>query len=322
MRRTVRSLALLALLLPSLGFQRETHVRADTPTPPGRIAFIRDGAVWEWSNGDAEEIVSGTDITDVRWSPSGGTVLYVRSGNSYSDLYTYDFDSRAETRLTFNKPESEEGTPDYVAAASWAIDPSWSSSGVIGFISDAQSSDNSFALWEIDNAYTGSPYLAPVSKREGNIDSLSMSPDGSVAAYVERFPNADTGLSTTDVVLRDLTDGQVYALQDAVDSAFDPAISPDAQSIAFAKRNSSGMTDLWLASRAGGAAVKLTDGLQATNPVWSPDGAWIAFIRMIDFRFQVWVMPMTGTTPGTPFDLFDPKNIDAPSGLSWVIPAG
>ena len=86
-----------------------------------------------------------------------------------------------------------------------------------------------------------------------------------------RIPNFDTGVAATNIVLRDLTDGQVYPIAGAVDSAFDPAFGPDGQSIAFAKRDASGMTDLWLANRQGGAAAQMTSGLQATKPVWSPD---------------------------------------------------
>lgn len=319
MRPTIRLVAVLAVLLAGLSLSRNEPARADNPTPPGAIAYIHDGAVWQWSGGDTTELIAATDISDARWSPSGSSLLYVRSGNSYSDLYADDLNSQTETQLTYNKPDAEEGTPDYVAAASWAIDPSWSSSGVIGFISDAQSGDNTFALWMLDSVYSGSPYQARGGKKEENIDSLSLSPDGSVAAYVKQIPNNDTGISSTDVVLRDLSDGKVYPLDGAVDSAFDPAIGPDGQSIAFSKRDASGMTDLWLVNRQGGAAMQITSGLQATNPVWSPDGAWIAFIRMIGFNFQVWAMPMTGATPGAPFELFDPNGIDAPSGLSWVI---
>ncbi|MBN9013060.1 MAG: PD40 domain-containing protein [Rhizobiales bacterium] len=293
-------------------------VRADNPIPPGRIAYIRDGAVWVWSNGDSSQLVAGSQLSDARWSPSGDALLYIRSGDSYSDLYLYNIASQTETQLTFNKPDAPEGSEEYAAAASWVIDPSWSASGVVGYISDANSSNNTFALWTASNPYTGTATLAPVAVSEDNIDSLSLSPDGSIAAYVERTRNAD-GTSTTSISLRDLSDGQVFDLPSAGPNTFDPAIGPDGQLVAFSKRDG-GMTDVWISSRQGGAATQVTSGYQATNPCWSPDGKWLAFIRMIDYKFKVWVAPMTGATPGTSFELFDPKNIDAPSGLAWVIP--
>jgi Tol biopolymer transport system component len=305
----------IALIGVTAGLSR---TRADNPVPPGRIAYIRDGAVWVWSNGDSSELVSGSNLSDARWSPAGDALLYVRSGDSYSDLYLFSPATQSETQLTFNKPDAPEGSEEYAATTSWVIDPSWSASGVLGYITDANSSNNTFGLWTTANAYSGNASLAPIAVVEDNIDSLSLSPDGSVAAYVERARNND-GTFTTSVVLRDLTDGRVYDVPSAGPNTFDPAIGPDGQLIAYSKRDG-GMTDVWVSSRQGGAAVQITSGYQATQPCWSPDGKWLAFIRMIDFKFKVWVAPMTGETPGTSFELLDPKNIDAPSGLSWVIP--
>lgn len=317
-RRRVLSLPLTLAALGAAA-REMSIVRADNPIPPGKIAYIRDGAVWSWSNGESTQVTVGTDLSDARWSPTGDALVYVRSGDSFSDLYLYAPANQSETQLTFNKPNAPEGSEEYAAQASWAIDPSWSTSGVLGFISDANSSSNTFALWLMTNPYGGGATLAPVSVIEDNIDSLSLSPDGSIAAYVERSRNPD-GTSTTTVVLRDLTDGQVYDLPSAGPNTFDPAIGPDGRLVAFAKRDGSGMTDVWIANRQGGAAVQITSGFQAASPAWSPDGKWLAFIRMIDFDFKVWVAPMTGETSGASFELFDPKNADAPSGLSWAIP--
>ncbi|MDH5467202.1 MAG: DPP IV N-terminal domain-containing protein, partial [Candidatus Aminicenantes bacterium] len=52
-----------------------------------------------------------------------------------------------------------------------------------------------------------------------------------------------------------------------------PAISPDGKQIAF-----SYMGDLWMVSASGGKAIRLTDHVAYDRePVWSPDGQWLAF---------------------------------------------
>ncbi|MCK4429855.1 MAG: PD40 domain-containing protein, partial [Candidatus Aminicenantes bacterium] len=52
-----------------------------------------------------------------------------------------------------------------------------------------------------------------------------------------------------------------------------PAISPDGKQIAF-----SYMEDLWMVSSEGGKAVRLTDHVAYDRePIWSPDGQWLAF---------------------------------------------
>ena len=69
-----------------------------------------------------------------------------------------------------------------------------------------------------------------------------------------------------------------------------PAISPDGETIAFSYRG-----DLWTVASDGGIAVPLTtSGAHETMPVWSPDGALIAFASDRHGNFDVYVMPAAG----------------------------
>jgi len=63
-----------------------------------------------------------------------------------------------------------------------------------------------------------------------------------------------------------------------------PAISPDGQWVAFARRDTTGADegayDIWKVSIAGGTAVQVTNNSGKPNdqyPRWSPDGKWIIF---------------------------------------------
>jgi len=56
--------------------------------------------------------------------------------------------------------------------------------------------------------------------------------------------------------------------------------------------------DLWSVPRAGGEAKRLTAGTGVeTDPVFSPDGAWIAFTGEYDGNVDVYVMPAAGGVP-------------------------
>ncbi len=56
--------------------------------------------------------------------------------------------------------------------------------------------------------------------------------------------------------------------------------------------------DLWEVPRDGGAARRLTTGPgMETNPVFSPDGAWIAFTGEYDGNVDVFIMPAEGGQP-------------------------
>src|SRR5688572_318747 len=56
--------------------------------------------------------------------------------------------------------------------------------------------------------------------------------------------------------------------------------------------------DLWKVSRSGGAAERLTSGTGTeANPIFSPDGNWIAFTGEYDGNVDAFVVPATGGEP-------------------------
>jgi tricorn protease len=56
--------------------------------------------------------------------------------------------------------------------------------------------------------------------------------------------------------------------------------------------------DLWIVSREGGQAQRLTTGTgQETNPCFSPDGRWVAFSGEYDGNTDVFLIPATGGVP-------------------------
>jgi len=71
----------------------------------------------------------------------------------------------------------------------------------------------------------------------------------------------------------------------------DPDVGPN--QIVFVHAN-----DLWLVGRDGGDASRLTSGEGAeTDPVFSPDGRWIAFTGQYGGDTDVYVVPVTGGQP-------------------------
>ena len=69
-----------------------------------------------------------------------------------------------------------------------------------------------------------------------------------------------------------------------------PAISPDARTLVFTYRG-----DLWRVAAGGGTAVLLTNSeAHDYQPVWSPDGRYLAFASNRHGNFDVYVMPAAG----------------------------
>ncbi|MBN2244343.1 MAG: PD40 domain-containing protein [Candidatus Aminicenantes bacterium] len=72
-----------------------------------------------------------------------------------------------------------------------------------------------------------------------------------------------------------------------------PAVSPDGTQIAF-----SYMGDIWVVASTGGRAFQITDHLAYDhNPVWSPDGKWLAFSSNRMGNDDVYLVPAKGGIP-------------------------
>ena len=308
----LRAMLALALLCTGYaGLHAQTEAAANVP---GRLLFVRDTGIWVWQGGKVSRVLDERNVHDARWSPDASQIMYVQGGNSYSDLIVLDVATATRTAVTYNEPMYEVGTPEYVQTSWWALDPDWSSAGTIGFMSDYQSPDGTFQLWLMDQTF--STFLAPAAQFEDNISSLSLSSDASIAAYVVQERQLD-GTSINRTVVRDLADGIAYPIANTW-TAFDPSISPDQQSIAISARQDDGGSDLFIVDRATGDIIRVTKNLQATNPTWSPDGNWLAFVRMIDYEFEVWASPIVDGDPGKPVKLFGAAGFDARSGVSWT----
>ena len=313
-RRTFVASLLAPVAAPLFG----ARGRAADSDVPGRIAFVRDAGIWVWENGEITRLLEQEGVSDARWSPDGESILFVESGNSYSDLALLTMQTGVATLLTNNQSASEIGSLAYTQESTWALDPAWSASGLIAFASDSPGAGALFTLWLMDGP-GAEPYQAPLLANEDNLDSVSLSGDGTIAAYVVRERRGD-GTSDISVWLRDLATGETFLAAQSEGEAFDPAVSPDGQTIAVAIREAGGKTDVWLVDRATLDRKRVTRDAEALAPAWSSDGKWLAFLKLEEFQFEVWVAPVANGAAGGPFKLFAAEGLDSRSGLSWWTP--
>lgn len=101
---------------------------------------------------------------------------------------------------------------------------------------------------------------------------------------------------SSDLYKIDLQDGTKTAITQGPRGAanYEPAISPDGQTIAFSS-DRGGRPMIYTMPVDGGSAQRLTfAGYYNASPAWSPDGKKLAFASAVDKHFEIFVMDSNG----------------------------
>jgi len=291
-------------------------VRAQSGEFPGNILFARKGDIWRWRGGDTERIIEGGNLSSPRWSPGGDQILHVARGDSFSNLHVFSLGSGHSALITDNEYIGAQiGSPDYVFNSVWALDPSWSLSGLIGFTSDAYTPYGKLSLHTME--WAGGPTQLFTNDPIGeDVTSVSISSSGAFAGFVTRTYD-ENGDYVPYVAVRDFAAGTVRQLIWEPGGSFDPAMEPLGSRVACTIRRG-GISDIWLVDRLDAPMLEVTEGKHAIRAVWHPDATWLAWYQVIDFKFECWGAPVSGTRIGEPQKLFGFDDIDAESGMSWI----
>jgi dipeptidyl aminopeptidase/acylaminoacyl peptidase len=341
--------------------QPTRHGNAGASKADGRILFAKvrmtenggkDDGIYSLDNGTVRKVLSKQDGDDAleypRWSPDGQRIAFARAGDRgiFSDLWIVNADGSSprqitefQSKIAHKNDANAEG--NYVIDSGVVLGISWSSGGnFITFASDKgyaalrpwtyESPDQPPTAQNLHVIPATQSFSPANSQINFHIDNTALAPDGSAMAFVGYWAQPDDYSNRqTQISLLDFGTKKYSAPLTTMHwGAYDPAFSPDGQSIAFAARPDYRVDDLFIMARDGQHAVQITQTGAARSPVWSPDGKKIAFLAAFEgAQFNLYVMEVTPPAPGTPFaaanfgkpqKLTDEKGIDARSGLSWA----
>ena len=311
---------------------QESQTGAD---PSGRILFVADGDVRLW-DGDVSRVTEVGDEFEAMsptWAPDGQRFAYVQADRDkgFSDLLVADLDGETLKQVTFNAPDVDPYSQEFVCNAYWVADPVWDQAGErIIWASDrggwgwdlcADRLSDPMFLW-YSETWDADPYILSATADLGQAqESPTLSGNGQMAAFVVREELTDT-LRNTQIWTLDLNTAETTILVEHPEGAYAPAWSPDDRNVAYVQRDA-GRNDVWIAPLDGSAPYKLTDIGTCTAPVWSPDGKFVAFFRENDGEFEAWYVEVEDDgnghlTAGEPQRLFTADKISTISGMSWT----
>lgn len=308
-RRAIIQTAAIALAVPGTA-TAQTGVF-------GRIAFIKDGNIMQWSPDGVSELKVDGDAMAPTWQPDSNMMVYVRGGGSFSNLITLDTENGRTRRLTNSESELQRGSEAYVADSVWIIDPFWSESNIIVFASTADSPDGRPQLW-ILRYDTETMFPGPTDFMEtGWIEKITVDANGKYACYTVLADNM-----VSYIGMRDLDTGATWPVMEGAHGAFDGAISPNGRWVIGTIRDSENVSDLWLTNVENDESFRLTEGENANAATWDYFGEWVAYLSFVGdgFSLRAFRIDFTSSEPSIDGDiqvLIEKDSIDSTSRLSW-----
>lgn len=263
------TVAVLAALLGILLAVALSGHRQPGPLRTGLLAFVRAGDVYlanpDGSNAEVVLHQNGVGYATVAWSPTGAWL----AADGEAGVTVVDTATGAATLLGGNNPV---WSPDGRQLAVLAPAP-------------ASGSDlTQLQIIDISTRATVHSYPFPA------IGDLAWSPDGNWIAATGGTSGAVNALARIDMRTGQWT--EIDGGSGMLDSAREPAWSPDSLHIAFIRWGADGAvschgvplcaTDVYVAGADGSNPVRLNRVVaKADEPSWSPDGRWIAY-RQVD----------------------------------------
>lgn len=309
----------------------------------GRILFTKldpasgTDAIFVWQDGKVRRAtVPGRVVRDdpdgpielerhPAWSPDFTQFAYVRSGDSYSDLFVANADGSDAVRLTnnFDRIHTPE-TPLYVDNSTWAFAPAWRPNGRrITYLHDAGT--DVLVVWTMssDGDRTGGARLdAPINTNINLAQFGWEHPVYSPVEPVETIMATNFSQKKPEVWVYSIDQEEWKPLLNKDEADYDAVYSPDGRYIAYTARVQ-GKTNIWLARSDGSGTTQLTRTDHARTPAWSPDGKAIAYLNFEsgEFSLNALKIDLSGTTPRPeqPQRLSDSnlRGVSGTGGLSW-----
>lgn len=292
--------------------------------PDVQIAYVsnHDGVDWDIH---IMEMGRGIDLTMTRsrtrdhsptWSPDGKYIAFVSERDRNPEIYLMPTQGGSARRLTFNN--TPDWQPTWLPDSQHIIYRSSTSPDEIHMVDVHGGRPRRLINQGVWGLYALSPdgeriaFLAYRDQHWGiylvNIDGsdlhaltssrvsandLAWSPDGSRIAYASLTPQGYRNIFIVDV-----KSAAVSNITNAVADERQPSWSPDGQSLAYYS-SSDGDYEVYMIDvhpTAGGGVEgrnlrQLTDNNEADwQPVWSPDGAWIAFLSELEGHSDVYLV--------------------------------
>jgi len=300
---------------------REPAVIA-TPNLPGRLLMAKAGDLWMWQNGNLQQITQSGNAWQPAFSRDGTRIVFVRRVESASDIMLTSASGGEAIQLTNNASNHPLHSFERIYDSTWAMYPSFSPDGnrivyasQYGPPEGDPASEYRMIMYFME-ARAGATREDAYADGSGNVGHAIFDVDGD-GVY---FAFAPAGQNGAPRIMRyQRSTGRLTIPAGMPDQTYDPALSPNGQTLYFAKRTATG-TDIFALPVSGGTATPMTNLNSARAPAISPDGEWLVFLAVPagSSGFEMYAQKLTqGQPDGDAVQMTRDQLFDADSGISW-----
>jgi len=314
------------------------------PQVRGSILIIKAGNIWSVSGSDAlsQLTTSGHDQYP-SWSHDGSTIYFLAlrsaQGNVPCSFVAASGCINADVPYILTYPvlarmPASGGSTTVIRSGLY----SWSGrrfTFFYGLWQPAVSPDGKTVALITDgpDPFSDDYELALLATTDGRLNRASVaedfglghndpawSPDGRVIAYTYNHRNGI--LAAPRIAIEDVRAGTSRFLTSY--GYAEPSFSPDGRSIVAITTGARGEDVVILDASTGAVQLRVTSDGGSFQPVWSPAGDQIAFLRTDGLSIDLWVSTLSGS--GTNFSVTGMEPLTSQSGLdgtskpSWFVP--
>jgi Tol biopolymer transport system component len=302
-------------------------------TVPGRLYATKGRTLYRFSGARLTVVLRDTKVKDLAATPDGSRLAFAELQAQSSTIALADH--TGQNRQTLTPASAPEG-------ALWAFAPALSADGQrLVYLTDRGKlpsspqnlQPNDLGLWMLDTT-TGQSHriAAPVPYTGGDSDPTFRPGADEQLLYTTYLYGGVPLQPVARLTWLSLRTGVHDFLSPDQARNFQPAISPDGRFAAFIHASATGddLRVMPLAQTYGRdpqpypteAAATLQTGMVA-QPVWAPDGSAIAFLKLVDGSFDLFILPvstLSGTiqATGPAQAITDGSFLDADSRMAWT----